>query len=151
MSKEDAQTDAGDRKTRPDADRITTEYHLNALISRQQLSIEEIITANQVALDSIQNVWSRQCDMAAEAFRSLSIVIGKSAEAGNAIDPQVSEYAERSRQVFEKSLAHTRELTDMTTIATKELIVRAGRQARKYMEALQQAPGPNSSQERGAN
>jgi hypothetical protein len=151
MSKKDAQTDARDRKTRPAADRITTEYHLNALIARQYLSIDEIVTANQVALDNLQNVWSRQCDMAAEAFRSLSTVIDKSAKAGHAVDPQISEYARRSRQVFEKSLAHTRELTDMTTAATKALVVQAGRQARKHMEALHQASGPNSSQVPDAN
>jgi hypothetical protein len=145
MSKEDSESDARDQKTRSDANCITAEYHLNAPIARQHLSIDEIITANQVALDSLQNVWSRQCDMAAEAFRSLSIIISRSAEAGHAVDPQVSEYAERSRQVFEKSLAHTRELTDMTAVATKELIVRAGRQARKYVEALHQSSGTGAN------
>lgn len=149
MSKEDAETGERDRKAGPDTPRATGEHHLSALVARQHLSIDEIVTANQVALDSLQNVWSRQCDMAAEAFRGLSIVIGSSAEAGHDIDPRIAEYAERSRQVFEKSLAHTRELTDMTSVAAKELVVRAGRQARKTVEALHQASGP--SQMPGAN
>jgi hypothetical protein len=141
MSKKDAETD----EKRPDAGSVTAEFHLNALIARQHLSIDEIITANRVALDSLKNVWSRQCDMAAEAFRGLSIVISRSAEAGYEVDPQIFEYAERSRRVFEKSLVHTRELTDMTTAAMKELMVQTGRQAHKYMEALHPASGPDAN------
>jgi hypothetical protein len=138
MSKKDTEDHEKRQKLQLSTDHLTTGYHLNVLIARQHLSIDEIIKANRTALDSLQNVWSRQCDMAAEAFRSLSIVIDRSAETGNAIDPGISEFAERSRQEFEKSLTHTREMTDMTIAATKELITQANCQARKYTEELHQ-------------
>lgn len=141
MSKKDADTDG----KRPDAGRVTAEFHLNLLIARQHRSIDEIITANRAALDSLQNVWSCQCGLAVEAFRGLSIVISRSAEMGYEVDPKIFEYAERSRRDFEKSLAHARELTDMTTAATKELMVQIGRQARKYMEVLHEAAGSGAN------
>lgn len=139
MAKKEAETDERGKGQRLYTDRLTTRYHLNVLIARQHLSIDEIIKANQTALDSLQNVWARQCDMAAEAFRILSIVIDNCVETGTTVDPRIFECAERSRQLFEKSLAHTREMTDKTTATTKELISRASRQAREYTEALHQA------------
>ncbi len=139
---DEASNDERSQITKPHTDHLTTQYHRNVLIVRQHLSIDEIIRANQTALDSLQEVWNRQCDMAAEAFRGLFVVIDRSVEMGNSVDPRISQYAERSRQVFENSLAHTREMTDMTTAATKELIMRAGCQARRYTEALQPAPTP---------
>jgi hypothetical protein len=119
---------------RPATSHITAEYHLNALTARHRQAIDEIVTANQATLDNLQIIWSRQCDMAVEALRGLSTIMAESAaEPSRTVDPRISEYAARSRQVFENNLVLTRELTEIAAATTKELNMRASRQARQHI------------------
>jgi phasin family protein len=91
------------------------------VIASQRKNLEAITQANQLAVEGVQAVTRRQVEIAREAFEGASAAL-KDLVQPSAPEDRIARNAELAKQVFEKSLANARELTELMTKANAEAL-----------------------------
>jgi len=90
-----------------------------SMIASQRKNLEAFTQANQLAVEGVQAVTRRQVEIAREAFEGASAAL-KDLVQPSAPEDRIAKNAELAKQVFEKSLANARELTELVTKANAE-------------------------------
>jgi len=90
-----------------------------SMMATQRKNLEAITQANQLAVEGVQAVTRRQVEIAREAFEGASAAL-KELVQPSAPEDRMAKNAELAKQVFEKSLANCRELTELVTKANAE-------------------------------
>jgi phasin family protein len=90
-----------------------------SMLATQRKNLEAFTQANQLAVEGAQAVTRRQVEIAREAFEGASAAL-KDLVAPSAPEDRIAKNAELAKQVFEKSLANCRELTELVAKANAE-------------------------------
>jgi phasin family protein len=89
------------------------------VMASQRKNLEAFTQANQLAVEGVQAVTRRQVEIAREAFEGASAAL-KDLVQPSAPEDRIAKNAELAKQLFEKSLANARELTELVTKANSE-------------------------------
>ncbi|HUK57620.1 MAG TPA: phasin family protein [Stellaceae bacterium] len=92
-----------------------------SVMASQRKNLEAITQANQLAVEGVQAVTRRQVEIAREAFEGASAAL-KDLVQPSAPEDRIAKNAELAKQVFEKSLANARELTELMAKANAEAL-----------------------------
>jgi phasin family protein len=110
---------------------------VETMFASQRRNVEAIMQANRLAFDGVQAVWRRQLDFVQEAVEGFTTHVGDLAPPFRPLKEKFLKYAEYSKQVFEKNLANTRELTETATKTTTDATNIINR---RFCESLDEVP-----------
>src|SRR6516164_5498169 len=94
-------------------------FDLETLMAAQRRNIEALSQANQLAVEGIQAVARRQIEIARQALEDVSALIRDLAQPASTED-RLAKNTEYAKQVLEKSLDHSREISQLATKAGTE-------------------------------
>jgi phasin family protein len=91
-----------------------------ALMTTQRKNVETIVQVSRLALDGVQRAWRGQFDFVWNAVEEFSALAGNLGGPTGSLSKRLARQTAYSRLALEKSLANTRELTELTTKTTNE-------------------------------
>jgi phasin family protein len=94
-------------------------FDIETMMACQRRNIEALSQANQLAIEGVQAVARRQIEMARQALDDMSGLWRDLAQPASPED-RIAKQAEYAKQMLEKGVTHTRELTQLATKAGTE-------------------------------
>jgi phasin family protein len=94
-------------------------FDIEAMMACQRRNIEALSQANQLALEGVQAVARRQIEIARQALDDVSGLWRDLAQPVS-VEDRVAKQTEYAKQMLEKGVTHTRELTLLATKAGTE-------------------------------
>jgi phasin family protein len=94
-------------------------FDIEAMMACQRRNIEAFSQANQLALEGVQAVARRQIEIARQALDDVSGLWRDLAQPAS-VEDRVAKQTEYAKQMLEKGVTHTRELTLLATKAGTE-------------------------------
>ena len=94
-------------------------FDVETLMACQRRNIEALSQANQVAVEGMQAVAKRQIEIARQAIEDVTSLFRDLAQPASAED-RIAKNTEYAKQILEKSLSNSREITSLATKASTE-------------------------------
>lgn len=94
-------------------------FDVETLMACQRRNIEALSQANQLAVEGVRAVARRQIEMARQALDDVSSLMRDLAQPGSAED-RIAKNTEYAKHVLEKSVSHSRELSQLAVKAGTE-------------------------------
>ncbi|MGE3714632.1 MAG: phasin family protein, partial [Alphaproteobacteria bacterium] len=113
-------------------------WDFNQLLTTQRRNMEAFATANQTVVESAQAISRRQAEVARD---SVEHVLQASKEMMNGSSPESSmaKHADFTRDMFENSLSHMREMVEMATKCSFEAFDVLNKRAAESLEEFSKA------------
>ena len=119
-------------------------FDLETLMAAQRRNIEALSQANQLAVEGIQAVARRQIEIARQALEDVSALIRDLAQPASTED-RLAKNTEYAKQVLEKSLDHSREISQLATKAGTEAADVLRKRACEGLDELRQFAHPQTA------
>ena len=94
-------------------------FDVEALMACQRRNIEALSQANQLAVEGVQAVARRQIEIARQTLEDMSVLFRDMTQPASAED-RIVKNTEYAKQILEKSLSNSREITLLATKAGTE-------------------------------
>jgi len=94
-------------------------FDVEAMWAAQRRNIEALSQANQLAIEGVQAVARRQIEVARQTFDDFSALLRDLAQPASTED-RIAKNTEYAKQMLEKSLNHSREITTLASKAGAE-------------------------------
>ena len=92
---------------------------MNALMDAQRKNIEAVTSANRLAFEGLQAAAARQADILRQSMEEAQSMVKEMMTSGTAED-RVAKQAELTKQAFERTLAHMKEVAEMIAKSNTE-------------------------------
>jgi phasin family protein len=112
-------------------------FDLETLMASQRRNIEALSQANQLAIEGLQAVARRQIEIARQAIDDVSALMRDLAVPASAED-RITKNTEYAKQMLEKSVSHSREISQLATKAGTEAADVLRRRACEGLDELRQ-------------
>ena len=92
---------------------------MNAMMDAQRKNIEAVTNANRLAFEGLQAAAARQADILRQSMEEAQGMIKEMMTSGTAED-RVAKQAELTKQAFERTLSHMKEVAEMIAKSNTE-------------------------------
>lgn len=93
---------------------------VDAVVTAQRKNFEALSQASQLAVEGARAIAQRQGEMAQQTVERASALVREWTQPG-ALEDRLANNVEAAKQAFENSLAHVRELNELTTKASTDV------------------------------
>jgi phasin family protein len=94
---------------------------VEAIVAIQRKNLEALTQAGQLAMEGVRALAQRQAEIAQRAFADASALLHAWTQPG-APEDRLAKHADVAKQAFEKGLADARELGELTTKASTDVL-----------------------------
>ena len=91
---------------------VASGVDFSTVVASHYKNLKALTEANKLALEGMQAVVSRQCEIGQQALKEFSSMIAEFAQP-NGLPVRLAKHAEYSKQALEKGVSHTREIRDV--------------------------------------
>ena len=99
---------------------VASGIDFGALARSHYKNLKALAEANKLALEGMQAVVSRQCEIGRQAMNEFSSMIAEFAQRSGSPEDRLAKHAEYSKQALEKGVSHTREIRDVMRKSSTE-------------------------------
>jgi phasin family protein len=110
-------------------------FDMEALMACQRRNIEALTQANQLAVEGVQAVARRQIEIARQTLEDVSALVRDLAQPTSTED-RIAKNTEYAKQMLEKGISHSREITQLATKAGSEAADVLSRRASEGLDEL---------------
>jgi phasin family protein len=109
---------------------------VEAIVATQRKNLEALAQAHQLAVEGVRALAKRHAEIAREAFAESSALFREWTQPGAAPEDRLAKNVNVAKETFEKGLANARELGELTTKASTDVLsVIARRVSESFDEA----------------
>ena len=92
---------------------VASGVDFSTVVASHYKNLKALAEANKLALEGMQAVVSRQCEIGQQTLQEFSSMIAEFAQRSGSPVDRLAKHAEYSKQALEKGVSHTREIRDV--------------------------------------